>query len=542
MSDNLSYLSGRKGLDDNLFEKIAETTDYDEIKNEFLIPAAPIVSAQSFYDLLRDENKNKKVFVCNGSTCLLAGTQPALKAELAKHFKEDEIGELCCFGRCYENSAFQYEGVNYSAQTPEAIKSIVSNGKKATHRDYAFGTHGKTVFAEPIEDAASYYSGLNDVFKKSPGSLLEEIKTSGVRGRGGAGFPMWIKLDTCRKVVDDTKYIVCNADEGDPGAFSDRFLLEKRPHAVLYGMMLAGFIVGASYGVVYIRAEYPESVDAVNRAVDELRSLNLLGNAIAGSSFSFDFKVIMAQGAYVCGEETALLSSIEGQRPVVRVRPPFPAEKGLYNKPTIVSNVETFANLHFIVNKGGAAFKAIGTAQSTGTKLLSLDWTFNKPGIYEVEMGTPLSVVVNDLGSGFKKPVKAMHIGGPLGGLVPVSKIPDLVVAYESFKTQGFELGHASVVGIPEDYPMVHYLEHLFEFCAHESCGKCYPCRLGSVRGMELMRKARTENYKIDRELLDNLIEAMQLGSLCALGGGLPLPIINALHYFDAELKPYFKG
>ncbi len=542
MSDNLSHLSGRKGLDDNLFEKISETKDYDGIKDEFLIPAAPIVSAQTFYDLLREENANKKVFVCNGTTCMLAGTQPALKKELAKHFKEEEIGELCCFGRCYENSAFQYEGVNYSAQSPAAIQSIASNGKKAKHQDYSFATHGKTVFAEPIGDVEAYYAGLKQALKKSPASLLEEVKVSGVRGRGGAGFPMWIKLDTCMKVQDDVKYIVCNADEGDPGAFSDRFLLEKRPHAVLFGMMMAGAIVGASHGVVYIRAEYPESVAAINTAVDELRALNLLGTNIDGSAFSFDFKVIMAQGSYVCGEETALLSSIEGQRPVVRVRPPFPAEKGLYNKPTVVSNVETFANLHFIVDKGGAAFKAIGTDKSSGTKLLSLDWTFKNPGIYEVEMGTPLNVVVNELGGGFKKPVKAIHIGGPLGGLVPVSKIPDLVVSYESFKTQGFELGHASVVGIPETYPMIQYIEHLFEFCSHESCGKCYPCRLGSVRGMELMRKARTEDFKVDRELFDNLVETMQLGSLCALGGGLPLPIINALHYFDEELKPYFKG
>lgn len=534
MSDNLSNLSGRQGLQNNLLEKISSTDDVDEIREEFLIPAAPIVSAQSFYDLLRDENKNKKVFVCNGSACMLAGTQDRLKAELSKHFHADEIGELCCFGRCYENGAFQLDGVNYSGQSPESIASIVSNGKRTAQNSYAVDSRGRRILTEPPTDLAKYYSCVQSLLAKSPETLIDEVKTSGLRGRGGAGFPMWIKLDTCRKVEDAPKYIVCNADEGDPGAFSDRYLLEKNPHAVLFGMLSAGRMVGASHGVVYIRAEYPESVVSVNLAVDELHRI--------GIPFSFTFKVIKAQGAYVCGEETALLSSIEGQRPVVRVRPPFPAEKGLYNKPTIVSNVETFANLHFILNHGGKSFAAIGTPQSTGTKLVSLDWTFHKPGMYEAEMGTPLSVVVNELGGGFRKPVKAMHIGGPLGGLVPVSKIPDLVVSYESFKSQGFELGHGSVIGIPQDYPMIHYLEHLFEFCAHESCGKCYPCRLGSVRGMEMTRKARAEDCKIDRELFGDLVETMKLGSLCALGSGLPLPILNALHYFEDELKPYFKG
>jgi NADH-quinone oxidoreductase subunit F len=235
-----------------------------------------------------------------------------------------------------------------------------------------------------------------------------------------------------------------------------------------------------------------------------------------------------------------LLNSIEGQRPEVRVRPPYPTQHGLFNKPTVVNNVETLANLPYIMLNGGKKYASIGTAKSTGTKLISLDGFFNRPGIYEVDMGTPLSVVVNDLGQGFRKKVKAMHIGGPLGGLVPIHKTDVLSVDFDTFAKEGFLLGHASVVCIPDEFPIIQYIEHLFQFTAHESCGKCFPCRLGSTRGYELVNKAMNDDYKIDRELFTDLITTMETGSLCALGGGLPLPIRNALQYFGEELKPYF--
>ncbi|MCX6294738.1 MAG: formate dehydrogenase, partial [Bacteroidetes bacterium] len=267
----------------------------------------------------------------------------------------------------------------------------------------------------------------------------------------------------------------------------------------------------------------------------------LLGEKILGSDFNFDFKIISAQGAYICGEETALLSSIEGQRPEVRIRPPYPTQQGLFNKPTVVNNVETLANLPFIIKNGGKAFAAVGTQRSSGTKLISLDGHFKNPGIFEVDMGTPLSIVINDLGGGFRKPVKAMHIGGPLGGLVPVSKIKDLTLDFDSFAKEGFLLGHASIVCIPDEYPLIKYIEHLFKFTAHESCGKCFPCRLGSTRGYEMIEKAQNENYKIDVTLMNDLLETLETGSLCALGGGLPLPVKNAMNYFENELSPYFK-
>jgi len=372
-------------------------------------------------------------------------------------------------------------------------------------------------------------------------ALLEEISASGLRGRGGAGFPLGIKLAGVKKETADHKYIVCNADEGDPGAFSDRYLLEQRAHLVNFGMAISGYISGAQEGVIYIRAEYPEAIEICNKAIEPFNSLFPYKKA-NGETVEFKLHVVKAQGAYICGEETALLSSLEGLRPEVRTRPPFPVQYGLFGKPTAVNNVETLANLHAILTLGGAAFKMIGTAKSSGTKLLSLDSHFNRPGLYEVDMGTPLSKAIHELGGGMKEPVKAYHIGGPLGGLVPLSKIDDLTIDFETFAANGFLLGHASILSIPARFPLVEYLEHLFAFTAHESCGKCFPCRIGSVRGKELLQKARTSDYKIDRTLFNDLIDTLEKGSLCALGGGLPLPVKNALHYFPEELGGYFKG
>jgi NADH-quinone oxidoreductase subunit F len=395
---------------------------------------------------------------------------------------------------------------------------------------------------EPTGDVDAFYTLWRNALQQAPEQLLEEVKKSGIRGRGGAGFPMGIKLETCKNTPSNVKFVVCNADEGDPGAYSDRFLMEERPHALLLGMMLTGYMIGASWGVVYIRGEYPESIDVIEDCIRELYAKGLLGENILGSGFNFQFKVIRAMGAYICGEETALLNSIEGQRPEVRVRPPFPAQSGLFNKPTVVNNVETLASVPWILREGGARYASIGRGRSTGTKLISLDGHFHKPGIYEADMGTPLEFVVNELGGGFTNDIKAMHIGGPLGGMVPVSKIKDLSLDFESFQQAGFLLGHASVVCIPSDYPLVKYIEHLFEFTAHESCGKCFPCRLGSTRGKEMFQKAIEEGYKIDRKLLDDLLNTMEIGSLCALGGGLPLPVKNILQYFEPELKEYLQA
>jgi NADH-quinone oxidoreductase subunit F len=549
MSNNLSHLLGRKGSEKILFEELGlaaaktgtpSAEKLEALRQEFLVGKSTVAGTISFYDFLKPENQGKKVYVCNGSACMTAGTQDDLHKKISKHYSANEIGEMCCLGRCHENSAFHVNGKNYSGKDSDAIEKI-KEGKSLTGEKYHVGSRGAAILTSDYGSVKEYYKIFSDVLKRPATELISELKDSGLRGRGGAGFSMAFKLDLCKNEVSDSKFIVCNADEGDPGAYSDRYILENRPHALLMGMMIAGYIIGADCGVVYIRGEYPESVDIINDCVTALRQEKLLGKNILGSGFDFDFKVIKAQGAYICGEETALLSSIEGQRPEVRVRPPYPVQKGLFNKPTVVNNVETLANLPFIFQKGGKAFAAIGTAKSSGTKLISLDGYFKKPGIYEVDMGTPLSVVINELGGGFTKPLKAMHIGGPLGGLVPVSKINDLSVDFDSFAKEGFLLGHASIISLPEEYPLIKYIEHLFRFTAHESCGKCFPCRLGSTRGYEMVEKAQKEDYKMDMTLMRDLLDTMEAGSLCALGGGLPLPIKNALKYFENELAPYFK-
>ena len=549
MSKNLSELSGRKGLEDNLFDRMGKLAqqdgtpskeDLDRLADEFLIGSANAYGSATFYDFLKPENKGKKAYVCNGTACVCAGTQDKVIDELKNYFEADEIGHMTCLGRCHENAAFHYDGRNYSGDEISNMNRILSdkNGEQDTYNVEANGT---TILTEEFTSIDTYYASFLATLKRDSNSVLDEIKTSNVRGRGGAGFPMGSKLGFCRNMENDTKFIICNADEGDPGAYSDRYLLEQRPHSVLYGMLIAGYVTHAKWGVLYIRAEYPDAAEIVQAEIDKLRAAGLIGENIDGSGFSFDFKIIRAQGSYICGEETALIASIEGQRPEVRVRPPYPAQQGLFNKPTIVNNVETLASLHYIVENGGAAWKAIGTEKSSGTKLVCLDSFFNKPGIYEVEMGTPLSTVVNDLGGGFKKPVKAMQIGGPLGGLVPVSKIDDLTLDFESFANNGFLLGHASIVCVPESFPMMEFIEHLFDFASYESCGKCFPCRLGTKRGHELSTKALNSDYKIDRKLFNDLLTTLEQGSLCAHGGGIPLPVRNALEYFGDEMNTYFE-
>tara|TARA_B110000285_G_scaffold105789_3_gene120425 strand:- start:4060 stop:5712 length:1653 start_codon:yes stop_codon:yes gene_type:complete len=549
MSDNLSELLGRKGVEGGFFDSLGKLAKPDgapsdaameKLAEDFLIGKANAYGTASFYDFLKPENKGKKVYVCNGTACVCAGTQEKVIETLQETFDADEIGHMTCLGRCHENSAFHYKGKNYSGTASENLKAILTSENKLNQDSYHVKANGNTILTEAFTNITDYYEPFLRALKRDSIDVLEEIKTSNVRGRGGAGFPMGMKLQFCRNVENETKFIICNADEGDPGAYSDRYLLEQRPHSVLFGMLISGYVAKANYGIVYIRAEYPEASEIVQKAIDDLRLNHLLGKNIDGSGFDFDLKIIQAQGSYICGEETALINSIEGQRPEVRVRPPFPAQKGLFNKPTTVNNVETLAALHHIISNGGEAWKRIGTERSSGTKLVCLDSYFNNPGMYEVEMGTPLSEVVNDLGGGFKSEVKALQIGGPLGGLVPISKVNELTIDFESFSNAGFLLGHASIVSIPKDYPIMKLIEHLFDFASYESCGKCFPCRLGTKRGQELSEKALTSDYKIDRKLFTDLLTTLEQGSLCAHGGGIPLPVRNALHYFDDELRQYF--
>jgi NADH-quinone oxidoreductase subunit F len=536
MSKNISKLTGRKGLGDNLFEKIKKAdADLAELGTHYHIGQSTVAGSQTFYDFLEREHTNKKAWVCNGTSCLCSGSPTEVKAKLESTLGENSVGSMTCLGHCYHADSFHYQGKNYSGG-----ESIDSEPNTPAFNARLLGKTSILTDSQFIS-LESFAAALHTLIQTTASDLLSTINTSGLRGRGGAGFPTGLKWESCLQAKGETKYVICNADEGDPGAFSDRYLLEQQPLKVIFGMLAASWIAKAEEGVVYIRAEYPESVSVMQKAIIELKDNNLLGDNILGTDFSFNLVVIEGAGAYICGEEPALIASIEGRRPEVDVRPPFPTVEGLYKKPTILNNVETFAAIQRLLEMGGESFSGLGTTKSTGTKLVSLDAGFCHPGVVEVEMGTPLRKLIDEIAGCFKQPVKAIHIGGPLGGLVPLEHIDNLMLDYESFDDAGFLLGHAGMVCIPESFPMISYLQHLFKFTADESCGKCFPCRLGSVRGQEMITSAIEGEKLLNRTLLDDLLVTMRDGSLCALGGGLPLPIMNALKYFPEELNQYFE-
>lgn len=535
MSKNLRGLSSRRGLTDSLYDTIAGASadggadgKLMTVADEFMTGHAAVLSAGSFYDFLQPSHHGKKVYMCDGTACLTSGKSQEVRRTLLEKYRENEIGLMTCLGHCHSNDAFLVNGeIRLITGSEHPAAMLVSSNVDMP------------ALLTPTGAVKEYYS-LAYRWTGKDEEALRELEASGLRGRGGAGFPFHVKVRSSRDAAAGKKYVVCNGDEGDPGAFSDKWLLEERPHAVLFGMLMTGIITGADTGVVYIRGEYPLAVKRVREAVRQLEETGIATGEGSDHIACFRFHVVEGSGAYICGEETSLLNSIEGLRPEVRTRPPFPAVYGLFGKPTVLSNVETFANVHYILEEGGAAWASMGTEKSPGTKLVSLDGAFNKPGLMEVKMGTPLRTVIDELGGGTRYPVKAFQIGGPLGGLVPSSRVDDLTLDFESFAREGFLLGHAGIVSVPADFPVIRLLEHLFEFTKKESCGKCFPCRLGSARGLELLSGAAGKGEKIDRQLFDDLLETMQLGSLCALGGGLPLPVKNALHYFSDELKEYF--
>jgi NADH:ubiquinone oxidoreductase subunit F (NADH-binding) len=537
MSKNLRGLSARRGITGGLYEQTVSASKKgnslkDEqllsVSREFMTGKSAVLGVSSFYDFLTTENAGKKVFVCDGTACLVSGKTVQMRQKLGTGYSDNEIGTVSCLGHCHSNDAYLRNGEVFTISGEETLRSV----RVESDID-------SPPLLTPVCEPEEYYR-LAGQYSVNAELALREIELSGLRGRGGAGFPFHVKVRSSRDAAADRKYIVCNADEGDPGAFSDKWLLEERPHAVLFGILMTGIITGADTGIVYIRGEYPLAVRRVREAVRKLEQAGISGDRPGDALFRFRFIVTEGSGAYICGEETSLLNSLEGLRPEVRTRPPFPAVYGLFGKPTVLSNVETFANIHYILERGGETYASLGTAKSPGTKLVSLDGAFNMPGLFEVRMGTPLRRVLSEMGGGTRYPVKAFQIGGPLGGLVPVSKVDDLTLDFESFASHGFLLGHAGVVSIPQSFQVIRLVEHLFEFIMKESCGKCFPCRLGSVRGYELLSVAAGKRRKIDRSLFEDLLETMQLGSLCALGGGLPLPVRNALQYFSTELEEYF--
>lgn len=530
MSKNIRTLSAghQEGL--TLFEALTQAAadsgtpppeQLQALAEQTLIPPAPLLGASSFYDFLKADNRGKKAYVCNGTACLLSGKQDAVRAGLAQQFSDQEIGEAACLGHCYHTGAYQIGDRCFDAQ----------QGPEQTEQEIPFYTHvEQSLFAATaVASEQGYASALADAAQ-----ISEQLTQSQLRGRGGAGFPFATKLGACAAAPGGQKYLVCNADEGDPGAFTDRYLLEQRPHQMLAGMLAAGLVAGADTGYIYIRAEYPLAVARMRAAVAEFEQLPV------ATQTQFRFHVITGAGAYICGEETALLSSIEGLRPEVRTRPPYPAQAGLYDCPTLVSNVETFAAIPWILIHGGTAFAQLGTGKSRGSKLVSLDVRFQRPGVHEVEMGITLQQLIEDYGGGFTTPVKALQVGGPLGGIVPASQFDSLTLDFEAFREQGFELGHAGVIAIPESFAMLELLRHLFGYMAAESCGKCLPCRLGTEKGRVMLTRASAAQ-PVNRNDLDDLLETLELGSLCALGGGLPIPVRNILDHFQDELQDYIQ-
>ena len=544
MSKNISNLSGKVGLKHNLFQKISDNVlknhpkDNKEIANEYNLGVSTVYGAESFYEFLRPAHREKKAFVCNGSACMCSGTQDKLKETLREKLGKDKVGTMFCLGYCYENNAFHYNGENYAGKDIEKIDQIIK-GEKIQQDKYFSKSYATTSFLmdDKLLSISQVKEQLTKFLKTDKKEIIKTILDSNLTGRGGAGFPTGMKWDFCSREKVKKKYVICNADEGDSGAFSDRYLLEDQPLKVLFAMIICGYVIGSDEGVLYIRGEYPKSIEAINGCINELKKAGLLGENILGTGFSFDIYICIGQGAYICGEETALIASIEGRRAEVDVRPPFPVTEGLYKKPTVVNNVETLAAVTGILINGADKFAAIGNKKSAGTKLVCLDSFFKNPGVYEIDMGTPMKKIFNEIGGGYKEPVKAFQIGGPLGGVVPLSEIDNLNLDFQEFSAKGFMLGHASVVSIPKDFPMVEYIHHLFEFSAEESCGKCFPGRLGSYRGKEMFDQVKNKTAKIPLKLLNDLLVTMQKGCLCALCGAIPTPIMNILKYFSNEMK-----
>ena len=544
MSKNISNLSGRIGLKENLFKQISENSlsespkDINEIAKKHNLGVSTLHGAESFYEFLRPSHREKKAFVCNGSACMCAGTQEPLKEKLKEKLGDDKVGEMFCLGYCYENHAFHYDGQNYAGNDINKIDEIVSGNNLEQEKFYS-ESFASTSFLmdDKLSDIEKFKNYLKEFINKDKQEIIKSLLDSNLTGRGGAGFPTGMKWDFCSKAKGDKKYVICNADEGDSGAYSDRYLLEDQALKVIFGMVICGYVIGSDEGVLYIRGEYPKSIESLNASINSLKKEGLLGEKILGTDFSFDLGICIGQGAYICGEETALIASIEGRRAEVDVRPPFPVTEGLYKKPTVVNNVETLAAVTGILINGADKFSAIGNKKSAGTKLVCFDSFFNNPGVYEIEMGTPMKKVLNDIGGGFKEPVKALQIGGPLGGIIPITEAEKLNLDFQEFTAAGFMLGHASIVSIPKNFPMVDYIHHLFEFTAEESCGKCFPGRIGSYRGKEMFDQLKSKKAKIPLKLLNELLITMKKGCLCALCGAIPTPIMNILKYFGDEMK-----
>ena len=381
--------------------------------------------------------------------------------------------------------------------------------------------------------------GLDRALKMQPAEIVETLKVSGLRGRGGAGFPTGIKWETALKASAEQRYVVCNADEGDSGTFADRMIMEGDPFLLIEGMAIAGLAIGATKGFVYLRSEYPHAEIAMNAAIEAARRAGLLGENVGGSGKAFDMEVRMGAGAYVCGEETALLDSLEGKRGQVRAKPPLPAHKGLFGKPTIINNVLTFAAVPFILADGSEKYRDYGMGRSRGTMPIQLAGNVKHGGLFETAFGITLGELVNDIGGGTAsgRPVRAVQVGGPLGAYFPPSLF-DTPFDYEAFTAKDGLIGHGGIVVFDDTVDMAEQARFALEFCAIESCGKCTPCRIGSTRGVEVIdRIVAGENVEANIALVRDLCETLKFGSLCALGGFTPFPVMSALNHYPEDFS-----
>ncbi|MCI8341918.1 MAG: NADH-quinone oxidoreductase subunit NuoF [Firmicutes bacterium] len=397
---------------------------------------------------------------------------------------------------------------------------------------------------ENIDDyiAKGGYKSIEKCVKDmSRDDVINEIKTSGLAGRGGAGFPTWFKWNAAKNAKGDKKYTICNADEGDPGAFMDRAVIEGDPHTLIEGMLIGAYAMGSDEGVVYVRAEYPLAIVRLNNAIDEARKRGFLGKNIFGSNFNFDLRIKAGAGAFVCGEETALIASLEGERGMPRLKPPFPAEKGFWQKPSNINNVETYANVPWIIANGGSAFSAMGTENSKGTKVFALTGKIKKGGLVEIPMGAKIRDVIYGVGGGIKndKAFKAVQMGGPSGGCIPAELI-DTIIDYRCLSATGAIMGSGGMVVMDETTCMVDMARFFLDFTCKESCGKCVPCRLGTRRMLEILtRITEGEGKDGDIELLENLANQIKASSLCGLGQTAPNPVLTTIKYFRNEYEDH---
>lgn len=511
-----------------------------------------------------------KIVVGQGSCGIAAGANKVyatLENELKNVDPNVKLTIAGCIGTCYLEpivDVIDDEGIKttYVKVTPEMASEIVEKHIKGKKRidEYTISESDKNgldgqkritlrncgiINPECIDEyiGSGGYKGLERCLKELDSkSIIEEIKIAGLRGRGGAGFPTWFKWNAALQSKDSPKYIVCNADEGDPGAFMDRSVLEGDPHNLIEGMVIAGYVIGASEGVVYVRAEYPLAITRLQKAIDEAEKRGYLGKNILGlNKFDFHLRIKAGAGAFVCGEETALIASLEGERGMPRLKPPFPAEKGYWDKPTNINNVETYANVPWILANGGAAFAAIGAEKSKGTKVFALTGKISKGGLVEVPMGTPIRDIIFGIGGGIKngKTMKAVQMGGPSGGCIPEHLI-DTPVDYDSINKTGAIMGSGGMVVMDETTCMVDMARFFLDFIRKESCGKCIHCRIGTKRMLEILtRICEGEGKDGDIELLEELGQQIKAGSLCGLGQSAPNPVLSTIRYFREEYEKH---